>query len=116
MERADPGALPWALSPASLGLNDSLTLARGKNSVVGHDSIPPFPRGGALTDRWNDLCALSLRTPVATTTVRDETALEVIGSRTALAEQTARRLDDSAHRAPMLLGDAVECFESVVCE
>jgi hypothetical protein len=116
MERADPGALPWALSPASLGLNDSLTLARRENSVVGHDSILPFPRGAALTVRLNDLCALLLRTPVAAATVRDETALEVIGSRTALAEQTARRLDDSAHRAPMLLGDAVECFESVVCE
>jgi hypothetical protein len=116
MERADPGALPWALSPASLGLNDSLTLARRENSVVGHDSILPFPRGAALTDRWNDLCALSLRPPVAAATVRDETALEVIGSRTAVVEQTARRLDDSAHRAPMLLGDAVECFESVVCE
>ena len=116
MERADPGALPWALSPASLGLNDSLTLARGENSVIGHDSILPFPGGAALTDRWNGLCALLLRTPVAAATVRDETALEVIGSRTAVAEQTARRLDDSAHRAPMLLGDAVECFESVVCE
>ena len=116
MERADPGALPWALSPTSLGLDDSLTLAHGENSGVGHDSILPFPHGTALTDRQNDLCALLLRTPVAAATVRDETALEVIGSRTALAEQTARRLDDSAHRAPMLLGDAVECFESVVCE
>ena len=76
----------------------------------------PIPRGVALTDRLNDLCALLLRTPVAAATVRDETALEVIGSRTAVVEQTARRLDDSAHRAPMLLGDAVECFESVVCE
>jgi len=116
MQRADPAALPWALSPASLGFNDSLTLARGENSVVGHDSILPFPRGAALSDRCNDLCALSLRPPVAAATVRDETALEVIGSRTAVVEQTARRLDDSAHRAPMLLGDAVECFESVVCE
>ena len=116
MERADPGALPWALSPASLGLNDSLTLARGENSVVGHDSILPFPRGAALTVRLNDLCALLLRTPVAAATVRDETALEVIGARTAVAEQKARRLDDSAHGAPMLLGNAVECFKSVVCE
>ena len=116
MERADPGALPRALSPASLGFNDSLTLARGENSVVGHDSILPFPRGAALTVRLNDLCALLLRTPVAAATVRDETALEVIGSRTAVAEQKARRLDDSAHGAPMLLGNAVECFKSVVCE
>ena len=102
--------------PASLGLNDSLTLARGENSVVGDDSILPFPQGAALTDRWNDLCALLLRPPVAASTVRDETALEVIGTRTVVAEQTGRRFDDSAHRAPMLLGDAVECFESVVCE
>lgn len=116
MEIADPGGLPWALSPASLGLNDSLTLSRGENSVVGHDSILPFPRGAALTVRLNDLCALLLRTPVAAATVRDETALEVIGARTAVAEQTARRLDDSVHRAPMLLGDAVECSESIVCE
>lgn len=116
MERADPGALPSALSPASLGLNDSLTLARDENSVVGDDSILPFPRGTALTDRWNDLCALLLRTPAAAATVRDERALEVIGSRTAVAEQTAHRLDDSANGAPMLLGNAVECFESVVCE
>ena len=37
-----------------------------------------------------------------------------------LAASTGRRVamlvDDSAHRAPMLLGDAVECFESIVCE
>ena len=116
MERADPGALPRALSPASLGFNDSLTLARDENSVVGHDSILPLPRGAALTVRLNDLCALLLRTPVAAATVRDETALEVIGARTAVAEQKARRLDDSAHGAPMLLGNAVECFKSVVCE
>ncbi len=116
MERADPGALPWTLSPASLGLNDSLTLARGENSVIGHDSILPFPRGAALTVRLNDLSALLLRTPVAAATVRDETTLEVIGSRAVLAEQTARCLDDSAHRAPRLLGDAVERFESIVCE
>jgi hypothetical protein len=77
MQRADPGALPWALSPASLGLDDPLTLARGENSVVGHDSILPFPYGTALTDRLNDLCALLLRTPVVAATVRDETALEV---------------------------------------
>ena len=84
--------------------------------MVGHDSLLPFPRGAALTVRLNDLSALLLRTPVAAATVREETALEVIGSRTVLAEQTARRLDDSAHRAPRLLGDAVECFESIVCE
>jgi len=99
MERADPGALPWALSPASLGLNDSLTLARDEDSVVGHDSILPFLRGAALTVRLNDLCALLLRTPVAAATVRDETALEVIGSRTAVAEQTARRLGYSRARS-----------------
>ena len=102
MQRADPAALPWALSPTSLGLDDSLTLAHGENSVVGHDSILPFPHGTALTDRLNDLCALLLRTPVAAATVRDETALEVIGSRTAVAEQTARRLDDRNKESPSI--------------
>ena len=111
-----PRCSPVDIVPASLGLNDSLTLARGENSVIGHDSILPFPRGAALTVRLNDLSALLLRTPVAAATVRDETTLEVIGSRAVLAEQTARCLDDSAHRAPRLLGDAVERFESIVCE
>ena len=116
VQSADPGTLPWALSPAALGLDGSLTLARGENSVVSHDCILPFPFRVALTDRGSGLHVLWLRTPVAAATVRDETALEVIGSRTALAEQTARRLDDSAHRAPILLGDAIECLEGVVSE
>jgi len=53
-------------------------------------------------ERLNDLCALLLRTPVAAATVRDETALEVIGSRTAVAEQTARRLDDRNKESPSI--------------
>jgi hypothetical protein len=57
-----------------------------------------------------------LWTPVAAATVRGETALEVIGPRTAVAEQTARRLDDSAHRAPIFFGDAIERLEGVVGE
>ena len=94
-----PSCSPVGIVPTSLGLDDSLTLAHGENSVVGHDSILPFPHGTALTDRLNDLCALLLRTLVAAATVRDETALEVIGSRTAVAEQTARRLDYSRARS-----------------
>ena len=76
----------------------------------------PFPHSPAAPPSPIAPMPLLLRTPVAAATVRDETALEVIGAGTTVAEQTARRLDDSTHRAPMLLGDAVECFESVVCE
>jgi hypothetical protein len=57
-----------------------------------------------------------LRAPVAASTIWDETTLEVVGARTAVAEQTARCLDDSAHRAPMLLGNAIKGLERFVCE
>jgi hypothetical protein len=93
------------MRPASLGLNDSLTLARDESSVFDHSSLP-FPLGAALTNRLNDLCALLLLTPVAAATVRGETALEVIGSRTAVAEKTAHHLDS---RCSLAMRSSVVC-------
>jgi hypothetical protein len=116
MQGADPGALPWALSLVALGLDSSLILGCDDNSAVDHDRILLFQCCVALTDRGRGLRALLLRTPVAAAPVRHETTLEVIGSRTAVAEQTARCFDNSADCAPIFLGDAIECLESVLCE